>query len=404
MPIISIEKFLRGGYVMKKSYLAAAAILGAAVFAGEAHAVKIDLGNGKSFKMGVRGVIYAEIPGKRKNNQKSDITFAHKFARFYAKGKLNKMISFGFQTEFSKFDSKAEIIDSFLNIKFANEFNVIAGSYKVPFERHSGINSGWAVLFPMPFEYGKFKYTGTDSNDYKLSSAFTNPVDKTHKPFRSGSRSAGLTFWGNVAGGLFKYYVGVFDTLGKPAGSSDPKPAYAIRVQFTPTMAGFKPEKGYVLKDTYTGKKNVLTVGLAYVSQGYHSSGNKTQKSYGVDVLWEQNLGGVVPNLSAGYVKHKDWGGKSGKDRTGFIVQGGVMFNVNTILGKPALVAKYTQTKEKNSWKVKNFGVAVNMYLHGPTNRIALGVNNVKVSNAPAKPSDVKDSYTDVKLALFYNF
>ena len=87
------------------------------------------------------------------------------------------------------------------------------------------------------------------------------------------------------------------------------------------------------------------------------------------------------------------------------------MFDTSTIFGKPAIVFKYTESKckgtacetSKGRPKVKNFGVALNMYLHGPTNRIALGVNNVKVTNADLG-SGQKDSYTDVKLALFYNF
>ncbi|MDQ7083192.1 MAG: hypothetical protein Q9N34_09825 [Aquificota bacterium] len=59
---------------MKKSYLAAAAILGVAVLGGEAHAVKIDLGKTK-FKMGFRGKINAGIFGARKADDKTDLRF-----------------------------------------------------------------------------------------------------------------------------------------------------------------------------------------------------------------------------------------------------------------------------------------------------------------------------------------
>jgi len=367
---------------MKKSYLAAAAILGAAVFAGQAHAVKIDLGGGKSFKMGVRGVIDAKYLGKRDNNDKADLRFIHRFARFYAKGNINKMISFGFQTEFfanaDKSTKPYEIIDSFVNIKLADEFNAIAGSYKLPFERHAGINSEWAVLFPL----------GTGGG------AFTNPTNEG-APFRSGSRSAGLTFWGNIAGGMIKYYAGIFDVTDENK-SNPTKPAYALRVQFTPTMMGYKPEKGYVLKDTYTGKKDVLTIGVAYATQ---KVGSTTGKSFGVDLLWEQNLGGIVPNISLGYVDHKDFRGTNGDDRKGYLVQGGVMLNTTTPLGKPAFVFRWNRLDPKGSNNnVDKIGVGVNLYVKGATNRIALAVDRTNNEDS------AKKDYTDVVLSLFYNF
>jgi hypothetical protein len=49
--------------------------------------------------------------------------------------------------------------------------------------------------------------------------------------------------------------------------------AYTIRLQFTPTMLGFKGETGYTLADTYLGRQNVLTLGVGYRVVGAETTG-----------------------------------------------------------------------------------------------------------------------------------
>jgi len=71
---------------MKKSYLAAAAILGAGIFAGQAQAAKIDLGDGKSFIFGFRAKIHATYQGKRTDTDKADLYLSVPSTRIYAKG------------------------------------------------------------------------------------------------------------------------------------------------------------------------------------------------------------------------------------------------------------------------------------------------------------------------------
>ncbi len=368
---------------MKKGYLAAAALLGAVFATDAANAVKIKVDENSWISLGVRGVIDAKFLGDRGGNDKSDTQFIHRFARVYGKGKINKMIGFGWQAEFFGDPGKPEIIDSFLSIKLADELIIFGGSYKLPFERHSGINSGWAVLFP----------TGTAY--HHATKVFTNPTNEG-APFRSGSRSAGLTFWGNVAGGMLKYYAGIFDVSDEQSGAGQLKPAFALRLQFTPTMLGFKPEKGYVLKDTYVGKKDVLTVGLAYATQKV--SGGATGKSFGLDLLWEQNMGGITPHVSLGFVDHKDFRGAKDDDRRGYLAEVGVIFNQPVLFGKPALVAKWSKADDRTAANndTTNIGVAAVFFIKGPTNKIGLAIDQVNNKNG--------DDYTDVTLSLFYNF
>ncbi|GAB6064990.1 hypothetical protein JCM9492_00820 [Aquifex pyrophilus] len=423
---------------MKKGLLLAGAVFSLGVLAQSANAVTIKIDENQTLKFGARGIIDATLRGERDyykdidtlKNDKSDLQFSHRNARIYFKYKFNKILSAGFQTEFigvnklldvngdGNSDSDIEILDSYINLAFAPEFNIIAGSYKVPFERHSGLQSGWSVLFPTGPTYGKVKILDTVENQvYTAKHVFTNPL--AHKPFRSGSRSAGVTFWGNIAGGMFKYYAGIFDTDDETNAAGEPKTGFAIRVQFTPTMLGYKPEKGYVLKNTYVGKKDVLTVGLSYAHQGYRSGGDPDiddQTSWGVDVMWEQKFETIVPNLQIGYVKHNNYEGWKDDDRFGWLVQGQLLYDQKIFLGKPALVVKYVRSEcdgkgcEVTDFsgkdvkpKLTTWGIGVNYYIKGYANRIALAVDNVKLDDVNVGQG-ADDSYTDVTLSIFYNF
>ncbi|WP_457601403.1 hypothetical protein, partial [Hydrogenivirga sp.] len=163
---------------MKKSYLAAAAILGAAVFAGQAHAVKIDLGNGKSFKMGFRAKINATYLGKRTDGDKSDLKLGVPFSRIYAKGSISKIFKWGWQGDFRP--GALSMVDSFIVLDFAKEFKLYAGQIKLPFELHSGIQSGWSFIMPLGPSYGLNK------------NPFTNPAADGERAPGSGSRAAQL--------------------------------------------------------------------------------------------------------------------------------------------------------------------------------------------------------------------
>ena len=353
---------------MKKSYLAAAAILGAAVFAGEAHAVKIDLGKTK-FKMGFRAKVHAAI-------QDPGLDVNVPFTRIYAKGSISKIFKWGWQMEFGRTGrgpvaynrnriDNPEFIDSFIMLDFAKEFKIVAGHIKLPFELHSGIQSGWSFLIP----------TGTNTG----IGAFTNPADDRNA--RSGSRSPQLGIWGKIGGGLIKYYLTVADN----DGGNTAQPGIAARIELAPTMMGYSGHPGYVLKETYLGKKNVLTLGVSYFTQGY---ANGNANSFGVDFLWEQKLGIITPNLQVGYVNHRNFRG-SGNDRQALIVQGQILINQKTALGKPALSAKWGRRQDNNQ---SIFSVAAQLYVKGVGNRIAL-VGDF--------PQGANPTYT---LATWFNF
>ncbi len=379
------KNFREEGTTMKKSYLAAAAILGAGIFAGQAHAAKIDLGDGKSFIFGFRGKINATYQGKRDDTDKADLYLSVPDTRIYAKGSISKIFKWGWQAELTRnAGNNMEIIDAFVLLDFAKEFKLMAGAYKLPFQLNSGIYMGWSLL--MPVGIGAV---------LPNSNPFTNPA--AERMPRSGSRSPQITAWGKVADGLFKYYLTLVDMRDETS-ANQAKTGYGVRVEFAPVMAGYKGHPGYVLKETYLGKQNTLALGLSYFTQ---KTGNANNKSLGVDLMWEQNLGAITPNLQIGYVDHKDFRGVQNDDRKGLLVQGQVLFNQKTMLGKPAVTVRWAQSDPNianGGNKESTLGVAGQLYVKGVGNRISLAVDQVK-NDAPG----TKD-YTDITLALWYFF
>jgi len=128
------------------------------------------------------------------------------------------------------------------------------------------------------------------------------------------ARDAGVTIWGNILDGMVKYYVGIYDGFGDHnvgeaiIGNGKDNLAYAIRIQFTPTMLGFQGEKGYLLKETYLGKKNVLSFGIAFAYSKLDLGGGISfkPKSWDIDANWEQKLNlqgfALVPKIEIGYI------------------------------------------------------------------------------------------------------
>ncbi len=387
---------------MKKSYLAAAAILGAAVFAGQAHAVKIDLGKGKSFKFGFRGKIEAGVFGARYDraveggdDTKTDLRFRVPNGRIYGVGSISKIFKWAWQVDLRpgpgdfRGSEALRVVDNFIVLDFAKELKFVAGWFKVPFELHSGIQSGWSYVMPLGPAYG-LKNTGAGN-------PFDNPAQERAQG--SGSRSPLAGIWGKVADGMFKYYLYVTDGNNETGVAGEAQTGFGARIELAPTMLGYKGHPGAYLRETYVGKQNTLVLGLSYFTQNYRNTDDAT--SWGIDLLWEQNMGAITPNISIGYVDHKNFRGTANRDLSGILVQGQVLFNYKTILGKPAIGVRWAQSDPDNAEKAQVLGVVGQLYVKGVGNRIALSIENVKDDNAQAPK---KDSYTDVVLSWWYNF
>ncbi len=352
------------------------------IASGASHAVKIETKSGSTIDIKFKSKIRAEFLGKRNNSDSADLRFRVLHGRIMGKAKINPKIKFIWQGDFDSGDERFYILDMFMMFDLAREFKFNVGAHKVPFQRNSGLRSGWSFLTPTGVNYGH------------QVKAFTNPINRGDKLQRSGAYSTGATVWGLLAGGLLKYYAGIYDKTDKKS-SNDVGSAYAIRVQLTPTFLGYKPEKKYVLKETYLGKFDVLTLGAAYVTQKV--SGN-TVNSYGIDLMWEQQIGVITPNIQVGFVDHKNLGGTKDKDVKGYLIQGQILYNGSVLLGKPAVALKWSKSDDRtpNDKDTTTIGGALNIYIKGTGNRIALSVDRVNRKSA-------KD-YTDYVIEFWFSW
>jgi len=187
-----------------------------------------------------------------------------------------------------------------------------------------------------------------------------------------------------------KYTSQLLISYGVTIGSStDDSLAYTVRLQFTPTMLGFKGETGYTLADTYLGKQNVLSIGFGYRVVGRNGTDTKM---WTMDALYEQKFGDIVPNLQVGYINQKDVGGTSGRKASQLYAQGQLLFDQMMGFGKPALAVRFEQNKNekvdsnatKDEPKVTRLGVWAHYYIKGQAAKVSLGLDSVSL-NSEAK-------------------
>ncbi|WP_448583835.1 porin, partial [Thermocrinis sp.] len=271
---------------MRKSLLAMAALMGVATLPAHAWRVKVD---DQTFAdIGFSTMIRGTFEGKRATGEKSRLDFSVPLTNITAGGQVNKLVYFFINAESDGAQNGFITRDSFIGLKFADEFRLQAGWQRAPFSRVA-LTSTYALLVP---------------TSYAGQGLAVNPTNVQSNVPNGSPRDVGVVVWGNVAGGMLKYYLGVTD--GATAGSStDDSLAYTVRLQFTPTMLGFKGETGYGLSDTYLGAQNVMSIGVGYRVVGRGGT-DKDTKMWTADMLYEQKFGDIVPNLQVGYINVKD--------------------------------------------------------------------------------------------------
>jgi len=416
---------------MRKSLLAMAALMGVATLPAHAWRVNIDKESYADILFGAQ--ITGTVQGKRTSGAKESTdhtatNFAAKLVSIGASGQVNKLVYFGILAESTSPGLREPFVvrDAFVGLKFADEFRVQAGAMRIPFSRIT-LTSSYNLLIP----------TQDDRGIYGEGLSI-DPIDGLSVRGNAGERNrdAGIVVWGNVAEGMLKYYLGVTDgrydrRTGLFGGNTKDNLAYTVRLQFTPTMLGFKGETGYSLADTYLGKQNVLTFGVGYRAMKAQTTGltrnySKTAKLWTVDMLYEQKFGDIVPNLQVGYIDAKDVAycynpntrvvcyGKA----TQIYAQGQLLYDQVVGFGKPALAIRWEQNKNKDRFsfdtntgrtspipgepKNTRVGVFVNYYIKGQDAKISFGVDTVN-RNSDSKGANGKN-FTDYTLYLQTRF
>jgi hypothetical protein len=381
---------------MKKSLLAMAALMGVATL--PAHAWKVNIDKETYADIGFATIIRGIYEGKRTNNtnEKNRLNFYVPLFNITASGHVNNLVYFSMNLEGTSAGGNPVVRDSFIGLKFADEFRLQAGLMRAPFSR-AALTGTYVQLFPYTPPYGLML-----------------PLAPTNVGTAVSPRDAGVVVWGNVADGMLKYYLGVTD--GETIGSStDSSLAYTIRLQFTPTMLGFKGETGYTLADTYLGKQNVLSIGVGYRVVGQNGP---DPKMWTADILYEQKFGDIVPNLQVGYINQKE-SSIANQRASQLYAQAQLLYDQMVGFGKPALAVRFEQNQNKNvdtdtskdEPRVTRFGVWAHYYIKGQNAKVSLGVDSVRLNSEASNRTctDVSVSgncrnFTDVTLQFQTQF
>jgi hypothetical protein len=354
-------------------------------------------------------------------------------AKIYFTGQVTPVFQFygEFDQEKSNKDDTS-VGEAGINLAFAKEFQVLAGKIRKSFTR-AQLSSGYALLTPQG-------YWRDPQGGLK---AITDALKNT---------DGGLMIHGDLADGMFRYRVGVYNEDRSNAtkfwnGNSStgwtgfPKDAaikmndkknfeWNARIEFTPTMLGFKPESAATttakIGDTYLGSKDVFTIGLGYHTETHTPKYNATvgdlkRKGWTIDAMFEKKYGNLVPNLQIGYISLSDshyykkfdpanlssYVVKKG-DSDIWYITGQLLFDQVAWLGKPAIAFRYEKITGDGQWTdgtilkkdltAETFGLAFNYYIKGQAARISLGFDQTKYKDALKyflKNGDSKTKYED---------
>lgn len=248
------------------------------------------------------------------------------------------------------------ILDLIGKLDLAETFHVWAGRMLVPSDR-SNFSGTW---FMAPWYYPGRYYNGAS----KDNAFFGAPVGPRQGP---NGRNDGATLWGQLGGGVLKYYASAFDLY-----SSDSNPLLSGRIN----LALINPEPGYYHSSTYYGSKDILA--LAIAGQFQKTKGVGTDYSeFNADLLFEKNLGraGVV-DLEGAFYKYYG----SNMARSYFVV---LSYLVPAKLGmgylQPLVRVQQAKPMEGDTWTIieAQLGYAIDVYAA----RLALGYQYMNAAN-----------------------
>ncbi len=388
---------------MRKSLLAVAALMGASVLPAKAAMFRVDEQTFANF--GYNSQIWAQNLGKANAGEKSRTNFSINNAKVYFSGQVNKMVKFHAELDASlgtgrdAVEGRTRIGDAHITLAFAPELNIIAGYQRLPFSRQT-LSSSYAAIIPTGYGYGRVAGGAPVFSSASIGAAGVGGA---------GSRDAGLSIMSNIMDGMIVFRGGVFDGRydSRVIGQTNENLALAFRIQFTPTMLGYKGETGYAISDTYLGRQNVLTLGVGYNTQkDKRASTGNTWKMFSVDLNWEQKFGDMIPNIQIGYNDLKDYNAAK-DDAKAFWAQGQLLYDQVVGLGKPALALGWFYSEQKPAGggakpKVNRYAVYFNYYIKGHAAKIQAGIDSFQ-RNSADKGANGKN-YTDFTLALQTQF
>jgi len=345
-------------------------------------------------------------------------------ARIGATGHLNKLFHFYLMMDANESRGyEAVFWEGAAMFFFRPEFVIKIGQIRVPFSRHNFVARH---LSPVMTSDGNIFLPG----QFKLILKPANPYAGGYKASQAFKRTdIGIDISGEIKNGMFRYYIGIFnqdwsaenkvwdpDQYQLGFGSAqiihtlEDKNGFEFdaRLEFTPTMFGFKPEltvrdPSQRVKQTYLGKLPTMTFGIGFHTERHidsldsqiYGTSSLTRKGWAFDFSFEKKFNEIIPGLEIGYIyldathfyKIAPNKYREGDIKTWYI-DTHLIYGKKIGIGIPGIGFRYEwvqvdgRYKNESNLTYERYGVCVDYFLKGKSNRIGIGFDYVKAGEA----------------------
>ncbi len=305
--------------------------------------------------------------------------------RLYFGAKITDNITMTFNTEIhnSTVDDEIRLLDAFAEYTW-NEYA------HVRFGRH----------LPASDRYN------LDGPYYQNSYDFPGIVQRY--PNKAIGRVEGFSYWGQYAGGKFKWQATVSEGTEVAGGANDDPDHLQYSGRLTYNF--WEPEPGFYNSSTYYGKKDVLAIGLV----GFHQSdavGTAADPSdftgWNIDVLMEKNFGWGTIDIEAAYFdynNHKAAATGALADGQAWTAGFSYLYPEKIGWGAPQFVSRWqtfdpTDNLTTNQWTESKLELGLHYIIQDHNAKIALVWSNENLGNTGGE-ADWNENRNSVKLGM----
>jgi hypothetical protein len=296
------------------------------------------------------------------------------YVELHAGGKIHKNVgvTLNLNADMSGYGTSAgalaaNVEDAIISFDFMDEFHVWVGHLLVPVDRSNA--SG--PFFMIPWNYPGF-----------FSGSFVGAP--AEGPF---GRNNGTVVWGDISGGKFSYFAGVFDN-----GNVASSPLWSGKLR----IALLDPEPGFWGNASFFGDKDMLSFDVGGQAQGTQglAPGSKTYTDINVDGLFEKKLGGgSFATAEAAYYHFNVGTGGVSDSMYALLAYATPTIGVGSL--QPMVRFQWEKVKDNTATNPWNIDAAVSYLIKGPALRLIATYSHSKVLSADAATGALSNSSTN---------
>jgi hypothetical protein len=271
---------------------------------------------------------------------------------------------------------EARAMDVIAQLDFMDEFHIWAGRMLTASDR-SNFSGPWFIA---PWEYpGVYSVPGSEGAFYYVGPRGTEEI----------GREVGLTAWGDIGTGKFKYYLQMLDLDDAPNNT----PLYGARLSYA--IIGSEP--GFYGSSTYYGAQDILAIGAGARHQARLGSGGESVTEFNADLLAEFNIGtaGTI-GIEGAYYFSDNKSDLLPADNA-WMATANYLFPTVIGIGKPQLILRYQGTSSSDDEgddvdgdpsSMSIFEVQAAYVIKDYFAKLIVGYENTKIS--PQEGDDIK--------------